>query len=77
MEKVGDVARLRKGAGFAEDGGEWRADPFGDVGPAFFAGDLGDLAADGESAKIGDGERERVGDEAVDDETPVGEVVGL
>ena len=58
--EVGDEAGFWFEAGFAENGGERRADPLGDVGPAFFAGDFGDLAARGEGAEVGDGERERM-----------------
>ncbi len=57
--------------------GEWNADPFSDVGPTFFAGEVGDLAVGGIAFEIGDGERCGVRDEAVDGEMPVGEAVGF
>ena len=74
---VDDVAHLRERAGFLKDGAEGCADPFGDVGPAFFADDLGDLVPPGECLKIGDRERQRLFHHAVDDEAPVAEAGGL
>ena len=48
--EVDDVARLRQDADGVEHVDERRSDPLGDVRPAFFAGDFGDLAADGEGS---------------------------
>ena len=51
---VDEVTRLRQDPGGVEHVDERGADPLGDVGPALFAGDLGDLAAKSHAAEIGD-----------------------
>jgi hypothetical protein len=74
---IGDEADGGVGAGEVEDVGEGNADPFGDVGPAFLAVELGDVGGGGELFEIGEGEGEGAGDEAVDEEAPIGEAGGV
>ena len=63
---VDDVAGVGRDADGSEDIDERGSDPLGNVGPAFFAGDFGDLAAGGEGLEVGEGEGGRMGYEAVD-----------
>ena len=75
--EVDDVTSLWGYADLVEHMLEGCSDPFSDVGPAFFAGYLGNLAVYAEAADVGERERCRVGDEAVDGELPIAEAVGL
>src|SRR5579863_6936210 len=74
---VDDILRLGQDAGFIQHRGKRSADPFGDVRPAFFARDFGDLAVHRHALQIGEGQDQGARHGAVDDQTPVFETACL
>ena len=75
--KVDDVFGLWLDAGEFEHIGERHAGPLGDIRPAFFAGELGDLAAGWITLELSERKGGGTIHHSVDGETPVGEASGL
>jgi hypothetical protein len=66
-----DVPRARADANEVEDLRELHTRPFGDERPSFFAGLVRDLAGRGKARDVGEGERRRPLNEAVNGQFPV------
>ena len=71
-----DVGGVRENFDEVQKVRERDAGPFGDEGPAFFAGLMGDLGAGGEALQLRQREGRGAGDQAVDGEPPIGEAAG-
>ncbi len=75
--EIDDVARLRQDADGIKHIDQRCSDPLGDVRPAFFAHDFGDLAVNGKSFEVGERKGCGMRNHPVDCQLPVGEADGL
>ena len=68
--KVDDISGLRVDSDKMQDMVERHTDPLGDIRPALFTCEFGDMAARGIARKLGKRERRRVMDHAIYGEPP-------
>ncbi len=74
---IHDVSGLGVDPDKMQDVGERHANPLGDVGPAFFTGEFGDVAARRVALEVSNREQRRLMDHAIDGEPPVCESARL